>query len=163
MSTRSCTPNTPGAGRVPADAESVSPRFFPSHLRPLQTLINDEFGIGGGRAKTLAEVYTRHKPRLVEALAAHAFASPVPRMTAVSWRADHVISSSEAGTPRGRHQFFVAFKTTAPAASGAEAGYDSTDALRGAGEEIRFACTLEQMQHLVGTLRDACRAAERFP
>jgi hypothetical protein len=129
------------------------------HLRcHAQALMNEEFDIGAAKAKILADVYALNKSKLTDSLVVHARASPVARLVDVKWRADHIISSSENGASQS-NQFHVTWKTTGGAAEHAGLLRDATG---GGDEEIKFTCTLEQMQHLTGKLRDACRAAEKY-
>jgi len=124
----------------------------------LEALMNEEFDIGAAKAKILADVYALNKSKLTDSLVVHARASPVARLVDVKWRADHIISSSENGASQS-NQFHVTWKTTGGAAEHAGLLRDATG---GGDEEIKFTCTLEQMQHLTGKLRDACRAAEKY-
>lgn len=121
-------------------------------------MLNEEFDIGEAKAKTLVEVYARNRTALTDVLTVHARASPVARLVGFNWRADHVISSSE-DSAGSRQQFHVTLKTTGSA--GALAGVGD-GAAGGGEEEIKFTCDREQAQHLVGKLKEACRAAEKF-
>ena len=125
--------------------------------------MNEEFDIGAVKAKTLAEMYAQNRSKLTDLLRVHARASPVARLVDFKWRADHVISSSENGAAQS-NQFHVSWKTAGGAAARAGLGGGVAAAVDGdgGGEEFRFTCNLEQMQHLVGKLKEACRAAEKF-
>ena len=121
----------------------------------LEALVNEEYDIGAPKAKALADLYAEYKSKLTDGLRRHARASPVSRLVDFKWRADHVISSSEDAASQS-NQFHVTWKTVGNAAAVAKAGESGTF------DEVRFTLNRDQMQHMVGKLKDALRAAEQI-
>ena len=121
----------------------------------VEALVNEEYDIGAPKAKALADLYAEYKSKLTDGLRRHARASPVSRLVDFKWRADHVISSSEDAASQS-NQFHVTWKTVGNAAAVAKAGETGTF------DEVRFTLNRDQMQHMVGKLKDALRAAEQI-
>jgi hypothetical protein len=98
-----------------------------------------------------------------------AAASALPRLAGCSWRADHALASSSdrgAGTSAPPPTFSLTLRTapTAAAAAGAAPAEDAPDADAEdaqRGGAIALTLSLEQMQRLSFSLKEALRAAER--
>jgi hypothetical protein len=88
-----------------------------------------------------------------------AAASAVPRLTGCSWRAEHTAAASHdrgTGAAAPPPTFSLTLHT---APSAAAAAGDAGAAAQGGAISLRL--SVEQMQHLAFTLRDALHAAER--
>jgi hypothetical protein len=100
-----------------------------------------------------------HSTALRAVLLRTAAASAVPRLTGCSWRADHTVSSSHdrgSGASAPPPTFWLTLHTerTAAVAAGGEPGPQD-------GERIALSLSMEQMQHLSFSLKEALHAAER--
>ena len=85
-----------------------------------------------------------------------AAASAVPRLVGCSWRAEHTVGASHdrgTGAAAPPPTFALTLHTAPSAAAAASA--------QAAGGAIALRLSVEQMQHLAVTLRDALHAAER--
>ena len=102
----------------------------------------------------------RNSAALRAAVLRTAAASAVPRLVGCSWRAEHTVSAShDRGT--GAAAPPPTFALTLHTAPSAAAAAGAAAAPQAAGGAIALRLSVEQMQHLAVTLRDALHAAER--
>lgn len=90
-----------------------------------------------------------------------ASAVPVPRLVDCRWRAELLVGGSacRGGVPTPVFHLTLVTSPTAAAAAGASPGDEQLDALPQA--RMTMALSLEQMQHLSASLKEALRAAQR--
>lgn len=116
-------------------------------------------GVAEPQAGIVAEVYADAKERLRKELGRTGGHSSIARLRGVDWRLEYRIVSSEDGDrheedrepvpPRRDLLYHVVMKTADKAEDGEVNG------------KTAFVCSVEQLQDLVSTLKDACRAVER--
>jgi len=94
----------------------------------------------------LGDLFLENKQELRKLLARTANHAPLARLTGVDWRLDYCLSASEDKACK-ELLYFVGLKTL-----------DSTTPSEG---NLEFVCTVEQLQDLVGQLKDACKSVER--
>ncbi|CAE1317950.1 COMMD3 [Acanthosepion pharaonis] len=117
------------------------------HDTDVQSLMSllEECNFSKDRIKTFVSVFCKNKPFL-QTLLANTHES-LPHVLGVKWRLDYYIKSNHL---EKTHQpvYLLSLVTEIPGESELQ--------------ELNFSCTLEQLQMLVGKLRDASKCVERF-
>lgn len=103
----------------------------------LTTFLSGKCGVPEAQAEVAARVFATGKEQLRAELARTANFSSIDRLSGVDWRLQHRVSDD--GTRD--LVYHVELKTS--------------------GEPVTFMCTVEQLQDLVYSLKDACKAVER--
>jgi len=111
----------------------------------VKSTLERDCGTSSERAKIIADAYGAVRAEIERRLKSHASSSTVGRVKSHACRADYVVSTSANSDSREK-SFHVSWVLNNPAT--------------GADDRIDFACDMEEMMHLVETLREACRASE---
>ncbi|XP_022785890.1 myosin-9-like isoform X2 [Stylophora pistillata] len=99
---------------------------------------------GTDRIEYFTKQFLDYKPNL-EALLART-GSSFPHVVDVDWRLDYYIKNNQMEKVN-KPTYLITLKTE-------EAG-------KAKGEDVQFSCTMEQLQDLVGKLKDACKSVEK--
>jgi hypothetical protein len=117
----------------------------------LVAFLRGKCGVPEAQAGVVGEVYAGAKERLRRELGRTGEHSSVSRLKGVDWRLEYRVEDGGGGdaAPRRDLLYHVVLKT-AEKADAAEAN-----------AKTAFVCSVEQLQDLVLTLKDACKAVER--
>ena len=120
------------AAKEDADAETVESTFVDARVPP--TI-----------AKSAAELYTGAKDRLRSELLAHVSSVRRPRIVDVEWRLDYYLKSNSVERVNIPVYFVKLITVDAEGKPG----------------KVEFTCSIEELQDLIASLRDATKQTER--
>ena len=126
-------------------------------VRSVGAFLRGRCGVPEAQAGVVAEVFGNAKERLRKELGRTGDYSSLSRLKGVDWRLEYRVASVEEGgeddherpPPRRDLLYHVVLKTAEKADGGEVDG------------KTAFVCSVEQLQDLVLTLKDACKAVER--
>jgi hypothetical protein len=110
----------------------------------------EENGLPSKRAAFVAGVVNRERDSVRAHLMTKTFSAS--KILDVQWRVDHSVRTKYQDQI-GEATFLISILTGAPAAAG------GGEMVR---QEVQFACTKEELQSLVGKLKDACTQVDRI-
>lgn len=118
------------------------------------TFLWSECGVPEPRGKLVAEIFESKKEALRRVMSRTGNWSSIPRLVGVDWRLEYrVLSSTEfQDHPPRELLYHCAMKTAGKQTVTLDGETDG---------KIDFVCSVEQLQDLVSTLKDACKAVER--
>lgn len=97
-------------------------------------------------SKPLGDLFMENKQELRKLLCRSAHHSSLARLTGIDWRLDYCVSASEDQACKELLYFL---------------GLKILDSTMPSEDNLEFVCTVEQLQDLVGQLKDACKSVER--
>mmetsp|Transcript_17341 Transcript_17341/g.25804 ORF Transcript_17341/g.25804 Transcript_17341/m.25804 type:complete len:211 (-) Transcript_17341:162-794(-) len=124
-----------------------------TNTTPLSLKDRLEDFLSSNSASIVSKVYEQQQSALRQLLSAITF--NFPTIVGVDWRLDYVIKNQSLTT--AKPLYFVSLQTECVKTSGAQ----SNQIKEQSKPTVQFTCSLEQLQDLVDTLKDATKQAER--
>ncbi|XP_024370384.1 uncharacterized protein [Physcomitrium patens] len=126
----------------------------------LVKFLSGRSGVSESQAEIVARIFVDGKERLRKDLSRTGDFSSISRLKGVDWRLEYRVASGDEGEEQGTgpHRapprrdllYHVVLKTGEKVEGGEANG------------QAAFACSVEQLQDMVSTLKDACKAVERI-